>query len=73
MLSLKMQAKENNPDNNTPKDPNKAMPLSETIQNAHSSGDGALRLSEDGLIEPTGETIADAEAHKDEETKQDEY
>ena len=68
-----MQAKEHNPENNTPKDPNKAIPLSETISNAHSSGDGALRLSEDGLIEPTGETIADAEAHKDAETKQDEY
>jgi len=73
MLSLKMQAKEQNPDNNTPKYPNKVVPLSETIPNAHSSGDGALRLSEDGLIEPTGETIADAEAHKDAETKQDEY
>ena len=48
-------------------------PLSETISNAHSSGDGAIRLSEDGLIEPTGETLADAEAHKDPETKQDEY
>lgn len=48
-------------------------PLSETISNAHSSGDGALRLSEDGLIEPTGETIADAEAHREAETKEDEY
>ena len=48
-------------------------PLSETIPNAHSSGDGAIRLSEDGLIEPSEETIADAEANKEGETKQDEY
>jgi hypothetical protein len=48
-------------------------PLSETISNAHSSGDGSIRLSEDGLIEPSGETLADAEAHKESETKQDEY
>jgi hypothetical protein len=48
-------------------------PLSETIANAHSSGDGAIRLSEDGLIEPTGETIADAEAHKEGESKREEY
>jgi hypothetical protein len=48
-------------------------PLSETISNAHSSGDGSIRLSEDGLIEPSGETLADAEAHKETETKQDEY
>lgn len=50
-----------------------AKPLSETISNAHSSGDGSLRLSEDGLIEPTGETIADAEAHKDAPDTEEEY
>lgn len=49
------------------------MPLSETISNAHSSGDGAIRLSEDGLIEPDGETIADAEAAKESENKGEEY
>ena len=48
-------------------------PLSETISNAHSSGDGSLRLSEDGLIEPSGETIADAEVHKESESKPEEY
>ena len=48
-------------------------PLSETISNAHSAGDGAIRLSEDGLIEPTGETIADAEAHKEPQPKPEEY
>lgn len=65
--------RENILDNNADKDKSKQKPLSETISNAHSSGDGALRLSEDGLIEPTGETIADAEAHKESETKEDEY
>ena len=68
-----MQPKEGMPNTNSPKEKNQATPLSETISNAHSSGDGALRLSEDGLIEPTGETIADAEAHKEAQTKQDEY
>ena len=66
-----MQTKERPGDNNPKKEQTK--PLSETIANAHSAGDGALRLSEDGLVEPTGETIADAEAHKQSETKQDEY
>ena len=48
-------------------------PLSETISNAHGSGDGSLRLSEDGLIEPSGETIADAEAHKESAGNAEEY
>ena len=60
----KTRERENQPD---------LKPLSETISNAHSSGDGAIRLSEDGLIEPTGETIADAEAHKESQNKRDEY
>lgn len=66
----RMQQKENAP--NAPAEKSET-PLSETISNAHSSGDGAIRLSEDGLIEPPGETVADAEAHKKGETKQDEY
>ncbi len=65
-----MQPKEN-PKNTAPE--KSETPLSETISNAHSSGDGSLRLSDDGLIEPSGETIADAEAHKEGETKEDEY
>lgn len=64
---------ENISNNKSGKDKSPDKPLSETIANAHSAGDGALRLSEDGLIEPTGETIADAEAHREEETKEDEY
>jgi hypothetical protein len=66
-----MQRKEES--QNEGKKPAESVPLSETISNAHSSGDGAIRLSEDGLIEPSGETIADAEAHKESETKRDEY
>jgi hypothetical protein len=49
------------------------VPLSETISNAHSAGDGAIRLSEDGLVEPSGETNADAEAHKEPQPKREEY
>lgn len=48
-------------------------PLSETISNAHSAGDGAIRLSEDGLIEPGGETLGDNEAHKEPQQQPEEY
>ena len=48
------------------------VPLSETISNAHSAGNGALRLSEDGLLD-TGETEADAEAHKEQQGNEEEY
>lgn len=65
-----MQQKQNEKNNRAAE---RKIPLSETISNAHSSGDGSIRLDEDGLIEPPGETEADAEAHKAGETKQDEY
>lgn len=55
------------------KEDSKNPPLSETIPNAHSSGNGALRLSEDGMIEPSGETIADAEADKQPHQEPEEY
>ncbi len=47
--------------------------LSDEIKNAHSAGNGALRLSEDGLIEPPGETIADADAAREGTTLEDSY
>ncbi|HUQ97491.1 MAG TPA: hypothetical protein VM010_07490 [Chitinophagaceae bacterium] len=61
------------PDKKETNEPQASKPLSETISNAHSSGDGSLRLSEDGLIEPSGETIADAEANKEAEINSEEY
>lgn len=63
----------NEPIKATEKKADETVPLSETISNAHSSGDGAIRLSEDGLIEPGDETIADAEAAKESENKGEEY
>lgn len=65
-----MQQKENNQSKDSEKT---KTPLSETISNAHSAGDGAVRLVEDGLVEPPGETVADLEARKEGETKQEEY
>jgi hypothetical protein len=47
-------------------------PLSETIPNAHGSGDGSIRMAEDGMID-TGETIADADANKEPGSIKDEY
>ena len=68
-----MQQPENPGNSHTGKMEDKGKALSETISNAHTSGDGSLRLSEDGLVEPSGETIADAEANKEKERKEGEY
>jgi hypothetical protein len=48
-------------------------PLSETISNAHGSGDGSLRLSEDGLVFPDDITPADAAAEKKDAGESQEY
>ncbi len=64
-----MQEKDISKKSSTNKEKDKT-PLSETISNAHESGDGSLRLEEDGMVEP-GQTIADSDAAKisDEETE----
>ena len=62
------EKKEQNPE---PADKNK--PLSETISNAHGSGDGSLRLSEDGLVFPDDITPADAAAEKKDTGESQEY
>jgi hypothetical protein len=48
-------------------------PLSETISNAHSSGNGSLRLSEDGLVFPDDITPDEAAAEKKETGESQEY
>jgi hypothetical protein len=48
-------------------------PLSETISNAHGSGDGSLRLSEDGLVFPDDITPDEAAADKKDAGESQEY
>jgi hypothetical protein len=48
-------------------------PLSDTISNAHSSGNGSLRLSEDGLVFPDDITPDEAAAQKKETGESQEY
>jgi hypothetical protein len=59
-----MQKKPADPNNKTESTGETKIPLSETISNAHGSGDGSLRLSEDGLVFPDDITPNEAAEKK---------